>query len=342
MRIKERSLRVAILVLTLHTSTAIADGGFVGRSLSIWEPAQAACILWDEDAGRQELILQVAYEFYGVPEEFAWIVPLPGPPTLGAVTETPFPAFYELTKLRTRKRRVECLTTSQVMSDAMAPTDVEVIAEETVGIYETLVIAASDAGALLDSLSSWGFLHSENEQFVEETLQFYVDKSWYFVAMRTDSIPGDPGEHGHHRGVLDPIRLSFDTDEPVYPMRISQLSSMSRSKVDLFVVAAHRMECEGLTALYANAINAGELRAIRHRYPALASLIGEGDFVTRLSGSVPYGDMADDFSLHRALVDDEYLRIRYSGWPLAESLGLLALLGLGLRGLRRPRPRTSN
>lgn len=333
----------AMLLAVCLAPAAHADGGFLGSSLAPWEPAQAACILWDEDAGRQDLLLQVAYDFEGPPEEFAWIVPVPSAPTLSVVDAATFADLYELTQPRRRERSVQCLTQTDVMVAVPGDANVEVISELTVGIYEALVVTATDAIVLRDSLEAWGFVHAANEASLDAALEFYVEKEWFFVAMRTDSVPGDPEEWGWNHGSLDPIRLAFDTPEPVYPMRISQLSTIERSRVDLFVIAAHRMEHDALTARYANAVNHDEQRAIVARYPSLDGLISPGDFVTRLGGYVTHGAMDEDFVLSRALVDDEYLQIFYSGWPLAESLGLLALLGLGLRWRRRgSTPRTSS
>jgi len=335
MRVTLHHALAAVLLGACVSTAARADGGFLGSSLAPWEPAQAACILWDEDAGRQDLILQVAYDFEGPPEEFAWIVPVPAEPTLSVVDASTFPDLYELTRPRRRERSVECLTRTDVMYAEPGNDEVEVVSEMTVGIYEALVVSATDAGALRDSLDAWGFVHAANEASLDAALEFYVAKEWFFVAMRTDSVPGDPAEWGWNHGSLDPIRLAFDASEPVYPMRISQLSTIERSRVDLFIVAGHRMEHDALTIRSANAVNADELRAIHDRYPSLDGLIAEGDFVTRLGGYVSHGAMDDDFVLRRALVDDEYLQIHYSGWPLAESIGLVALLGLGIRRRRR-------
>ena len=46
-------------------------------------------------------------------------------------------------------------------------------------------------------------------------LQEYVEKGWYFVALKlTSDAPLD--------GMLDPVRFTFDSDELVYPMALSK------------------------------------------------------------------------------------------------------------------------
>jgi hypothetical protein len=330
-----RFARTALALIGLALALPVrADGGFVGGQSAPREPAQAALLRWDAAAGREELTLQVSFEFTGAPADFGWILAVPSLPELSAADPSPFPSLDGLTRPLYRARRVDCWGDKRyaTMGPPAADDGVEILATETVGIYEALTVTADDAGALLDSLTAWGYLHTGNAELVTATLQYYVDKSWAFVVLRTDAIEASAA---YQAGALAPIRLAFAAAEPVYPLRISQLSSPHRNWVDLFVVADRRLEGDLLEPHYANAIDADELAAIEQHYPRLAGLLGEGDFLTRLSGGLYTWDMESDLILRPAAVNSEFLEVYYSGWPLAEALGLIALAGLAVRRRRR-------
>jgi hypothetical protein len=318
---------------------ARADGGFVSGNMPPIERGQAAFLKWDAAAQRETLILQVSFEFTGLPEDFGWIVAVPSLPQLALVDPTPFPALRDLTRPLQRTRGVDCWgSAGHFVSSIPPPADgpVDVLGSETLGIYEALTVAASEADALLDSLVAWDFLYSANDALVRETLQYYVDKSWVFVVLRTDS-PLDPP--GHQSGSLAPLRLDFAAESPVYPLRISRISTEHENWVDLYAIADRRQEAGALRTQYANAIDNEELAAIEAQYPPLADLLAAGDFLTRLEGGLYSVDMEEDLELQPAALNSEYLEIYYSGWPLAEALGLLALAGLRWVRLGRSRPR---
>src|SRR5438876_6028405 len=78
---------------------AFGDGCFVFRwnkAVDINEPTQKAIIVYDQ--GREDLLLQVRYE--GPLEDFGWVIPVPGLPTVEKGSMEP---FYELSELTQRQ-----------------------------------------------------------------------------------------------------------------------------------------------------------------------------------------------------------------------------------------------
>lgn len=336
-----RSVLAAMIVVLaasgVASGNARADGGFVTNYFrDVWEPAQRAILLFDPQAGREDLILQAEYE--GSTNDFAWIVPVPSLPTLAAADAGLFVECADLTKLVVRNRGLGCGGESGRSIDAPGG-GIDIYGDQLVGIYQTLILGAANASVLADSLAMWGYLHAGNRPSVEAALQFYIDKSWFFVAMRTDSASVAGSGSGDLRaGGLDPIHLTFSTTTAVYPLRISAISARSNGQVLLYICAPHRMTFPGATAEYANQINERELRHLQSRYPLLGTVITRPCFLTKLRAYVPASAMNDDLVLEQAPDDTEFRDVDYAGIPVPEMM-LLALVLAFFGGSRRLRSR---
>ena len=227
-----RSLTAAVLALALllvAVTPVIGDGGFISSdpSIDIHEPAQKAIILHEN--GREDLILQVKYE--GDVDDFAWVVPVPDYPDVGVSRPELFEELAYLTAVEAYEGGgfFACLPASGVESSP-----VDVWEEAEVGVYHYAILSAQDPLGLVDWLNSNGYPFPEEGA---ETVDYYVDKGWYFVAIRINA--GEQAE-GLAEGTVQPLRLSFDSEDIVYPLRITSLSS-DRCEVLLYVFAGHEV-----------------------------------------------------------------------------------------------------
>ncbi len=194
----------------------------------LYQSAQRAVILHDNSAGNgtQHLILSVQY--VGEVEEFAWVVPVPNIPEID-VSESE--VFHELSDFTVRAIPVPrgggCA--------APPPSEgVEVIDEQVVGPYAVAILSADDPTALMDWLSENGYFFPEaGEEIVAE----YIEKEWYFVATRIDSVDEETGD-ALAEGSIEPIVMSFASDGIVYPLRITALNE-APTDVLLYVFADH-------------------------------------------------------------------------------------------------------
>lgn len=228
---------VAILFLLATTATPVlADGGFFPDSVyrDLYESAQRAVILYDNGTGNstEHLILSVSFE--GDAEDFAWVIPVPNKPEI-AVTDPAL--FWELSDF----------TATEFSGGGgwfwgcagAAPSDqggVDVIEEQVVGPYATAILSATDATALADWLNANGYVFPEGG---EEIVSEYIEKEWYFVATKINAVEEGTGDV-LAEGAIEPIVLSFASDEIVYPLRITSLSATS-PEVLLYVLADHVM-----------------------------------------------------------------------------------------------------
>ena len=328
------SISSTILLLLLLPLTASADGGFLpSYMMEIYESDQLAFLDFDSDAQRESL--HILPKFYGDTQDFAWIVPTPALPDLAVSDDDLFVDCARLTTpiYRHRDEGWSCSDNGVDYADNAPAGRVEIVSSQLVGIYQTLIVSADDADALADSLTDWGFLHAGNREQVEPILDDYVLKSWYFVTMRIDSaaFAEFEMEGGYWYGGIQPIRLDFDAETPVYPLAISAISAPETTDVILYVVDGHRRTFTGARTEYANRIDAGELRAIRGDYPAVGRYLDEGDFLTELRRTFHPSEMDRDLIIERAASDAEFRRVYYSGVPVFGGLLLLTVAGWPLR-----------
>jgi hypothetical protein len=227
---------LAVLLLLLATTAPVAADGalFIGVEL-MWQDlsqlAQRAVILYDRSTGNgtQHLILSVSFE--GDAEEFAWVVPVPGKPE---ITLSDAKLFEELSDLTIRAVPEPGWPGFGCAAGDIGPpaNGVDVIDEKVVGPYATAVLAATNPTALVDWLNQNGYLFPEEAR---EIIGEYIEKEWYFVATRINALDEETG-HALAEGAIEPIVLSFASDEIVYPLRITSLSATSPD-VLLYVLA---------------------------------------------------------------------------------------------------------
>ena len=325
-------------LLAPHTH---ADGGLLPPwGYEMWEPAQVAVLRYDPAAQTEDLILYP--RFRGTTNDFGWVIPVPALPTLETADAELFWECARLTAPIYRERDGWGCLLNDEYDYRVAPTvgrdgGIVIYEEQTVGIYRTLTLGADNADALADSLEAWGYLYAGNRPEVQSALQFYIDKSWYFVAIRTDTtIHMYTDEFGYWAGAIAPIGLRFSSPAPVYPLRISALSATEDAEVLLYVLAAHRMGFSGARTEYANRLEGEELERVRQDYAHLRQILTGPDYLTKLRAYLGPANMTDDLVLTRAPSDREFRQIHYTGLPSTEIL-LFAMVGIMLTRTRLAR-----
>jgi hypothetical protein len=308
--------------------TALADGMFIYPPDSfMYEPVQQAFIEWDEATETEALTILPT--FNGDAESFAWIVPVPGLPQLELADRQLFQELDNLTRpiYRSRDGQWDCMGDNTIYDSVAAGGDnqVDIISQEDIGYFQTMIISATNATTLLDSLTVWGFLHDDNIDAVTDAISDYVDRSWYFVTMQVDSTAlaeyyyDGYYYHDYYYGGLDPITLTFPTEEPVYPMKISALSAAEDTRVHVYFKSAHRMTFPGASTHYANRLSSAEWEGLEYS-PFLRAALRPGDFLTKLRRGYRPSEMTEDITFTRADSDEEFVLINYSGWPVTTLL----------------------
>jgi hypothetical protein len=333
------------LALLAAAGPARADGGFVHPYLhDVYEPTQKALLVYDAEAQREDLVIQASFE--GDAEDFGWIIPVPARPEIDTADNILFFECADLTSPVVRRRGTSGCFGGQeeVLSPGEGGRDngLVIYDDQVVGIYRALTLGAENAGALTDSLSAWGYLHADNQEAAEAALQFYVDKSWYFVALRVDAASARHEAKIPWSGGIDPIHLSFTSPEIVYPLRISAISAAYNTEVLIYAVADHRLTFPGAGTEYANHLRGVELSFLVRQAPHLWRYLPGPCFLTKLRCFYTPEEMTDDIVLVQAANDVEYRLTIRTGMPVADGIMLgiaLFLVAWPLRGrVRRRKP----
>ena len=210
---RARALLASLLACLMMPTYAVADGCFVwkwNKGADIHEPSQKAIILYDR--GREDMILQVKYQ--GSVTDFGWLIPVPGKPE---VTKVSMDSFYELSRI------VQIRSSDLFDGRKEQEEGVRVLEYKTVGVYEIATLTATDAKALKKWLKDNEFNWPDKG---DQVLQAYIGNNWYFVAARisVDKATESGVQTKLRTGELHPLKISFDTNECVYPLAISSLN----------------------------------------------------------------------------------------------------------------------
>jgi Uncharacterized protein conserved in bacteria (DUF2330) len=141
-------------------------------------------------------------------------------------------------------------------------------------------------------------------------------------------VPADQG--ATLTGDLQPLRLSFESDAVVYPMRLSRSATMPQT-VDLYVLADHRMDPKSVPVAgqnpslqYAGLVEGADVS------PALADYVGDGAFLTRWNDDIGEPALINgDYVFEQAASDTTYQQVTFRTRDRGDITGLILLAALG-------------
>ncbi|MCU0495340.1 MAG: DUF2330 domain-containing protein [Chloroflexaceae bacterium] len=246
------------LLLALLPGAAAACGIPFGASL----PAEKALII--HSGGQQQIITTVQLE--NITGAAAVVFPVPGVPNVDqpAGAGELFGYLEEATKpLVEEVERVVWLRGNQ--APATGGRGVTVLGREIIGGYDVARLASDDASELQTWLGSNGYTLPAAARPI---LDAYVAEDWKFVAVKL--APGAAP------GALDPLRMTFASDEIVYPMRLGALAD-SPINLQLFVLTGGRVALDGLETIFAGPVQS--LSPVPS--PAVAALLADAPYLTR-------------------------------------------------------------
>ncbi len=179
-------------------------------------------------------------EYSGDPESFAWVLPIRAPVQVGVSSDLVFQLLDSGTQVRITAEPLNCppprfcpddegITTTTLTSTTT--TGVTVIAEEVVGPYETVQLAATDPGALDAWLDGHGYT-VPNE--VQPIIDSYLAEGFDFLAIKL--VPGE--------GVsaMRPIRVTTPGAGLALPLRMVAAGTGETTTITLWVLAEGRYE----------------------------------------------------------------------------------------------------
>lgn len=229
---------VLLQILALGTTTAYACGCgiYIPREGDANVMQERALVRWD---GQQEDIA-LSLGVLGSSKQAAIILPVPARADVKLADTGLFDQLANMTKPLEREE-VEWVFFPQLGSSAMPPEaaaggapPVSVLSRQNVGPFDVANLSATDSNALKTWLDDNGF---QLDPQVIALMQPYVEQNWTFVAVRmspdqsTETLGGD----------LQPLWISFASNQLVYPMRASAHAAHTETLL-LYVLADHRID----------------------------------------------------------------------------------------------------
>src|SRR5699024_6584227 len=130
-----------------------------------------------------------------------------------------------------------------------------------------------------------------------DALGAYLDKGWEILAVKLRPEEAD----SELAGALAPLRVTFDTERPVYPVRLAS-GAEATQEVRLYVAAPHRMDI----ASQASPEDPAEVAYAGWVDPSLLGRDGaEEVFLTRYDAMLDPEAIEGDYVLERAPSDTE-------------------------------------
>ncbi|WP_062988400.1 DUF2330 domain-containing protein [Nocardia anaemiae] len=286
----------------LAPASACACGGMAnppGHPASVRE--ETALISWD---GRHETVLMRLALKSGT-DQAALIVPTPKPATVAGSSAATFTELANLTapKVVTQRRWFGSGVDDAVGEGAMSAADggPTVLERVRLGPLEATTLSGGNLDGIRKWLSDNGY---EMRPEVVSALEPYLREGWSFVAMRlTSAQPLD--------GAIDPVRLSFDSDRFVYPMRMSSAAEHAQY-VHLYTLSEHRVRRSDPDAA-AQRVRVDFAGRVATSDPELAPVTTNGrDYLTELRISIDSpADIRSDFAFEADASDAEVYQTIY-------------------------------
>ena len=280
------------LALAVQPTEACGCGAYVPHDGDGFVTQEQALLSWD--GATEQIVMSLGV--LGSSKEAAVIMPVPSRATVKLGDGKIFDQLRDLTKPLVRiEKRSRGLTLGAGAAPPEAAVRVTLLDRQTLGPFDVSTLAATDAEALSTWLRDNGYAISPK---LASALQAYVDKGWFYVAVRLQ-----PGAGEGLTGALDPLWITFASDTLVYPMRASA-NARSEQTVTLYVLAAHRVQKTaqfGDTHVpYADWVDPSAASAA----PALVPFVTGKLFLTKFQETIDPARVNDDFVFTFAASDE--------------------------------------
>lgn len=230
-----------MIALALLAPSAAACGGFFCNNVPVDQAGED--IVFSVDADKQEVTVHVQIAYEGDAEDFAWIVPVPEAPELVLSSDRMFRELSWRTAPQFQlehRERDQCegginsggyaeVDGAASSSTPSAEDGVEVVAEQRVGPYETVVLLADTSAELLTWLQNNDYILPDA---LDPVLAPYVAQGSHFVALRlakTDSV-----------GQLPPLAMTYPGTALSIPIQLTSIAAADDMRLGVYILGESR------------------------------------------------------------------------------------------------------
>jgi hypothetical protein len=192
-------------------------------------------VVFDESRGVEHLVREIRFD--RARRNFAFLVPVPSKPKVGAIEHSPFAALSGYLPFDPKSPRAALNTDNAGTKGALA-VDASDVTVEKVGSFTVTMLAASDT----NKVDAWIKENQANDSSgLREWMAHYSSLGFHYAAFHYQS-PGDEWSTGV---TTETVRLTFETKVPFLPyreVRDDVALGGDERRSDLWVIAkrAHR------------------------------------------------------------------------------------------------------
>jgi hypothetical protein len=323
-------LAIFIFCALWTTLNVYGDGGIIPPSYEeIYETGQTALITVRD--GKETIIPLI--EVSGAITEFIWLFPCPSIPGIDSANVG---LFFDLASWSAPKY-VErgwqgCCGAMQPAPDGWEydgrgeQNGVDPIGNGSVGFLNYEILYATDAAELVLYLEGNGY---SVPQDAEPIFQYYIEKEWnYFIAALCDTQNASWSPYGTN---LQPMVISFDATDAVYPLRISRIGSVE-SEIVLYTIGENKMAFSEAQVKFAKRISQDFIDAIE--YSEVSEHLWNGCFLTK-SYAMFATEHMHDLPIEFAGDNDEFQEIYFYSRGSLDAVVMVCCIGFFLVYRRR-------
>jgi hypothetical protein len=305
---------------------------------------ETSIVRYDDRTRTEQIVMRLSVQSKA--RDAAWLFPTPSPAQVELGDRSWFEQLDRLTAPKVVQRRHWWGRPGGGWfggdgSTAGAPPGaggVAVLGEKRLGPFQVATLASDDSRALAAWLERNGYRLDDR---LADGLRPYVRMGWKYVAVK---LAPDTGRELN--GELDPLRISFRSDEIVYPMRLSRLAETDQA-VHLYVLGSHRVAHHGPRGHAFGVTFAGWVEPRQVAAPGLRDFLGGRLFLTELVNQRLAPDRidddfryryTDDLTYREVVYEDEYLTVLGvpAGYALVfAGLGTVAVVAAAVIAVRR-------
>ena len=240
---------LAISAFIFVPKTALACGGmFCDAVQPVDQAAERIVFAWaeDEDCTDGVVTVEVQISYTGDADDFAWVVPVPDVPELFVSNDAAFTVLANATMpsfplvdeehgscdgglLAPERGAASGDDTAGAEGGDLGQGGVNVIASETVGPYDTVVLQATNSGVLVEWLQEQGYAIPSD---IEPVLAPYLADHQYFVALKLASNKDE--------GDLAPLGMTYCGSAASIPIQLTSIASIDDLPIEVFVLGPSR------------------------------------------------------------------------------------------------------
>jgi hypothetical protein len=227
MRIDNRlSTRLAMLGIAATaafapTARVEACGGFFCQFVPVVQAGEQ--IIFHQRGG--DVTAVVLIQYVGDAEDFSWVVPVPGRPSLDTGSAAVFTSLELATRPQFNLTTIgapcpnafdndNALTSAPTEGDGTGGGGVDVLESLAVGPYDVRIVTSDDADAMATWLETNGYDLTDRGR---ELIAPYVELGMNFVALRLQKDRGV--------GDIRPLIMRYQTEDPMVPIRLTAVAA---------------------------------------------------------------------------------------------------------------------